>query len=46
MADIENNREVDTEFEPKMDKAQRDKLYKGWKRAVERAKNWETPDEE
>lgn len=46
MADIENNREVDTEFEPKMDKAQRDKLYKGWKRAVERAKSWETPDEE
>ena len=45
-ADIENNREVDTEFEPKMDKAQRDKLYKGWKRAVERAKSWETPDEE
>ena len=46
MADIENNREVDTEFEPKMEKAQRDKLYKGWKRAVERAKNWETSDEE
>ena len=46
MADIENNREVDTEFEPKMDKAQRDKLYKGWKRAVERAKSWEAPDEE
>lgn len=45
-ADIENNREVDTEFEPKMEKAQRDKLYKGWKRAVERAKNWETSDEE
>ena len=45
-ADIENNREVDTEFEPKMDKAQRDKLYKGWKRAVERAKNWESSDEE
>ena len=46
MADIENNREVDTEFEPKMEKAQRDKLYKGWKRAVERAKNWESSDEE
>lgn len=45
-ADIENNREVDTEFEPKMEKAQRDKLYKGWKRAVERAKNWESSDEE
>ncbi len=46
MADIENNREVDTEFEPKMEKAQRDKLYKGWKRAVERAKNWEASDDE
>lgn len=45
-ADIESNREVDTEFEPKMEKAQRDKLYKGWKRAVERAKNWESSDEE
>ena len=45
-ADIENNREVDTEFKPKMEKAQRDKLYKGWKRAVERAKNWESSDEE
>ena len=45
MADIENNREVDTEFVPQMDKAERDRLYKGWKRAVERAKNWDVSEE-
>ncbi|MBR6620408.1 MAG: glycerol kinase GlpK [Clostridia bacterium] len=45
MADIENNREVDTEFVPQMDKAERDRLYKGWKRAVERAKNWDISEE-
>ena len=39
-AEIESNREVDTVFTPKMDTAERDRLYKGWKRAVERAKNW------
>ncbi len=38
--EIENNREVDTVFTPKMDAAERDRLYKGWKRAVERAMNW------
>ena len=45
MADIENNREVDTEFVPQLDKAERDRLYKGWKRAVERAKNWDISEE-
>ncbi len=43
--DIEQNREVDKVFTPQLDKAERDKLYKGWKRAVERAKNWEEPEE-
>jgi glycerol kinase len=28
-------------FEPSMDAARRDELYAGWKRAVERALNWE-----
>lgn len=44
-AEIESNREVDTVFTPKMDTAERDRLYKGWKKAVERAKNWEDPEE-
>ncbi len=39
--DIEQNREVDRIFTPQLDKDERDRLYKGWKRAVERAKNWE-----
>ena len=41
LADIESNRQVDRIFEPKMPKEERDRLYKGWKKAVERAKNWE-----
>ena len=28
-------------FTPEMDKETRDKLYRGWKRAVERAMRWE-----
>lgn len=38
--EIEANREVDRIFSPDMDIAQRDKLYGGWLRAVERSKNW------
>ena len=38
--EIESIREVDKVFVPKMPRAQRDELYKGWKRAVERAKDW------
>lgn len=40
LEDIEKNRQVDKIFEPQMDKDTRDKLYKGWLKAVERAKNW------
>jgi glycerol kinase len=32
---------VDRTFEPQMGAAQRDALYAGWKRAVERSRNWE-----
>ena len=32
---------VDRNFKPAMDAAVREKLYKGWKRAVERALKWE-----
>lgn len=39
--EIERNREVEKVFIPKMEQADRDKLYKGWLRAVERSKGWE-----
>lgn len=39
-AEIENYREVDQVFWPQITKDERDKLYKGWKKAVERSKNW------
>jgi glycerol kinase len=32
---------IDRTFEPQMSKDQRDSLYAGWKRAVERSLNWE-----
>ena len=43
--EIENIREVARVFEPEMPKEQRDKLYAGWKRAVERAKDWADHDD-
>ena len=39
--EIERNREVDKVFLPEMDIEDVDKLYGGWKKAVERAKSWE-----
>ena len=39
--EIEQNREVDKVFWPVMDFDTRNRLYKGWKKAVERARNWE-----
>jgi len=32
---------IDRTFEPQMSASERDKLYAGWKRAVERSRNWE-----
>ena len=40
MDEIEAIREVSKVFEPQMPKEERDVLYAGWKRAVERAKGW------
>jgi glycerol kinase len=34
---------VDRTFEPQMSADQREALYAGWKRAVERSRNWEQP---
>lgn len=39
--DIEDNRVVNKVFTPHMDREERDKLYKGWKKAVTRAMDWE-----
>ena len=35
---------IDRTFEPKMQADQREKLYAGWKRAVQRAQGWEQPE--
>ena len=40
MDEIEAIREVSKVFEPQITKEERDVLYAGWKRAVERAKGW------
>ncbi|HET7034220.1 MAG TPA: FGGY-family carbohydrate kinase, partial [Thermomicrobiaceae bacterium] len=39
--DVAQNWQLDRRFEPKMSQQEREKLYRGWKRAVERAKGWE-----
>ncbi len=39
--DIESNREVDKIFKPEMSIERRNELYAGWKKAVERSRNWE-----
>lgn len=36
--------QLDCRFENQMDEAKRDKLYKGWKRAVERSMDWAIED--
>lgn len=38
--DIVANRKIQRRFEPAMDDATRVRLYKGWKKAVERTKGW------
>lgn len=38
---IETNWKLDEEFKPKMLETQREKLYKGWKKAVKRSMDWE-----
>ena len=37
---IAANRAVDRRFEPSMEPARRERLLRGWKRAVERARDW------
>lgn len=40
--DIKHNWALDREFKPAMDESRCEKLYAGWKRAVERSLDWET----
>jgi glycerol kinase len=44
-AEIEQKWAIDREFLPQMDEAERDQLYRGWKRAVERARGWIEPED-
>ena len=39
--DVTNNWALDRRFEPQMDEAKREKLFNGWKKAVQRALDWE-----
>jgi len=39
-AEIEQNRQVDRVFAPEMAVEERDRLYAGWKKAVERSREW------
>lgn len=39
--DLVQNWQLDARFEPKMEEGQRDKLYKGWQKAVKRSMDWE-----
>ncbi len=43
--EIESKWSVDTVFEPGMDHEEKERLYKGWKRAVNRALKWEEENE-
>jgi glycerol kinase len=40
LEDLRANWGKDREWSPKMDRAQREKLYSGWKKAVQRTLNW------
>ncbi|UCH86537.1 MAG: glycerol kinase GlpK [Dehalococcoidia bacterium] len=40
--DLAGKWRVDKRFQPRMDTSQREELYQGWKRAIERAKGWAT----
>jgi glycerol kinase len=40
LQDVTNNWAVDKVFTPTMSEGEREKLYKGWKRAVDRARDW------
>ncbi|MBQ7545905.1 MAG: glycerol kinase GlpK [Clostridia bacterium] len=45
MDELESVRQVERVFRPSMTQEKRDALYAGWKRAVQRAMNWENSSE-
>ena len=44
--DLKKTKKLDRTFSPQMDESKRKKLYKGWKKAVERTMAWEREDGE
>jgi glycerol kinase len=40
LEDLRRNWAMDKRWEPKMDRSNREELYRGWKRAVERTFDW------
>jgi glycerol kinase len=46
LADLESNWRLDRSFAPSMEPARRERLYAGWRRAVERARGWTELDPE
>jgi glycerol kinase len=40
-SELQDTFKLDRRFEPSIDESKRNKLYAGWKKAVERAKDWE-----
>ena len=40
-SELVNAFELERKFDPEVNKGDRDKLYKGWQKAVEKAKDWE-----
>jgi glycerol kinase len=43
--DVANNWALDRRFTPQMDEERREKLFRGWKKAVQRSLDWEDPAE-
>jgi glycerol kinase len=41
---IESKWELDAEYQPKMKREERERLYTEWTRAVDRARNWILPE--
>lgn len=44
--ELKEKAELDCTFEPQMDEEQRERRYKGWKKAVRRTMHWEKEDME
>ena len=41
LADVRRNWALDREFAPRLERTQRESLYRGWHKAVARAREWE-----